>query len=470
MRKFILLICLFMASFTSFADDERTYSLRQVTAEEYISALPNIWYYYRVIPFAFDGIVNYAAFENLIEAEIDFRYPNFLPSDAYLTFEAYRLAYHDDFEELFSWYTFWLQAPVYFADGHAPRRHQDYKRWNEELMLIWLNQNQIDLDAINGQGLEYLRYENSEPISEFPEQHYTVIAVDFDLDGQNEWLLRNDAGYYIVVAKRDGIYQKVQTPLWWFDYYLAFGYEEFSYETIDIRDINADGVNEWLVLKSSLVRGEGRSKEVIILTWRNQLLETVFSTERIPDLFNDFSFSNVITFQNSDEDDALEILYYEDLFDWNGESYVATDFIPSPSPSAYPSPAYTATPSPSNLFYQGISAFQAQDYATALWYFDNVPREGEGACSGFDEPLSIEALYDDLCFHYWRALSLEALGREQEALDEYIYVLNRSLSRVDFDAETIGVESILPEYMWYQLVSLHLTIEPAIELPPLTQG
>lgn len=111
-------------------------------------------------------------------------------------------------------------------------------------------------------------------------------------------------------------------------------------------------------------------------------------------------------------------------------------------------------------FSAGQQAFAAADYTGALAEFDQ-------ALTLISEDV---ALAYTLGIHYWRALTLEALGQEDEALNEYVAVIEGGLTNIDLSAETISVNDLPPEYYWYELAVLHVVADPPIIVPTPAAG
>jgi hypothetical protein len=469
MRRYFLLISLFILSSTVLANDERIYALKDPGQGEYLEALVNVWglssieYQYRET-----GVSRLSA-ERLLEIQFLDRFPDFVDENDYLSFEVYAAYYENDFSQLLQTYSVWNDREnAYFLQHGA--QHRDRKRWNEELMVLWLNQAQINLNDYANQELQYFNLETGAVLNNLAEHRFTVTPVDFDNDGQNEWLLRNGYGYYLVIAQSEGVYRFVPNFLWWNDDFDSYIYITHRYETIALEDINGDGTKEWLIWESANVRDVFGTTSFFIFTWRDNNLDWIFYGYRLPDIddVHNWRETESWSFQNLDEDTALEILVEDTVYDWTGERYIDRNLI-GLTPTPYP--VYEPTPIPPTDFQAGQYAYGREDFDLALDYFDRVTVGEYPLCyttySQVNERLQA---YDELCLHYWRALTLEASRRNEEALNEFIYVLNGSLVNVDLEASYVGLEDALPEFIWYYLASLHLNIEPPLELPPIGQG
>jgi hypothetical protein len=470
MRKIFLFICCIVLSSTVLANDEPVYSLKEATESEYLEALIEVWGLSSIeFQYQETGAASFAA-ERLLEYQFLQRFPDFMDENDYLSFEVYAAYYEDDFLSLLYAYSSWNDREnAYFLQHGA--QHRDRKRWNEELMVMWLNQSQINLDDYANQELQYFDAETGAVLSNSDEHRFTVIPVDFDNDGQNEWLLRNYHGYYLVIARNEGLYRFVPNFLWWNDDYDTYIYITHDYETIAIEDINGDGVKEWLIWQSANVRDVFGTTGLFIFTWRDNSLDWIFYGDRLPNYVqdvDDWRETEAWSFQNLDEDSALEILVGDTIYDWTGERYIDTNLI---GITPTPNPVYEQTPVPLTDFQAGSYAYRQGDFELALDFFDRVVIGEDPLCyATYSQGNERLQAYDDLCLHYWRAITLEALGRNNEALDEYVYLLNGSLARVDLEASYVGLEEILPEFTWYHLASLHLNIDPPIELPSMGQG
>ena len=193
--------------------------------------------------------------------------------------------------------------------------------WNSLLVRRWLYENQPDLSTI-------------EELELAPEFLIGVTPRDFNADGQDEYVLDvwnvDTIHMYLVAVAEENSYRVIDPGLPWTGY-TPFGRMsagEGQITDYGFRDLNADGLPEWLVLLYDVTAGGPGigytdSGFLYILSWHEGSLINLGITRRdAPDglLWNQLlTFSDVETigdtlpatvtfdFLNLDGDDALEI-------------------------------------------------------------------------------------------------------------------------------------------------------------------
>ncbi len=204
--------------------------------------VPTFQQYLRVLPPIFalnaDAQAYNSSERGVIDTEIALRYPDPLEASVETLVEAYQAVY---------------TAP--FLMDHA--------LWNEWILLNWIEENGIDLDAVNDFTTDNL------------EDPYTVRveARDFNADGVHEWLLDVQSSTYsqlMVLIGDDNHYQLVRTPLPYFA--LGFPYtlmgSGFMQELL-FEDLNGDGIPEWVLAVGGYGANHMNLGNLLVLQWHD---------------------------------------------------------------------------------------------------------------------------------------------------------------------------------------------------------
>ena len=213
---------------------EQTFSLRQPSAEEYISAIPEILNQWHVDiendNFPPKSIIT------ILSQETHKRYAEELRLiDPEILFRAFQLLNNfDNFEA-------------------------DRDLWMNAILLAWLEQNHIDLDTLESFTIEDVDVQ--------------VSPRDFNNDGQDEYLLNLRSDLYsqlIVIKSTDSGYEIVDSPLPWygccFMYYSNLsGFMEEQY----FGDLNGNGTPEWVLAEGGIGGGHMHHGELFVLEWRD---------------------------------------------------------------------------------------------------------------------------------------------------------------------------------------------------------
>ena len=245
MRKVVLLALLFLViSFLVFSEDD--YRLHIPDVEEYLVAIP-----------LFDEMGTQDTYLRLaLYNTLFWRYPNFQQE---INFDLLRNA------SLVSRDSYSFPVTV-FSDGLTQAD------WNEWLVDAWLRENPQSLNAgdtiqfsnftvgitradLSGDGINELLLDIREIQTEFPDGYQTFNYVDY-------WILQPTLERY----------HRIASPLRWYSGIRYGGSDGRTgiVHTLKIDDINADGLNEWVVLEGSYFhRGFGECRRMRVLAWQD---------------------------------------------------------------------------------------------------------------------------------------------------------------------------------------------------------
>jgi hypothetical protein len=313
------------------------------------------------------------------------------------------------------------QEVFHFFAGRDPFRRE---WWNQHIILAWLYENQVDLNK--NAHLNFLNYE------------IDITPYDFNSDGEDEWWLdvtKNDLSYkqYVVLDGERGNYRLVETPLPWFGG-LEFAYwEEQSgkMESLDFKDITADGIPEWILVKGCIGGNHELHGRLYILSWRNsELVDLGPEGWGIGTLNYDEGYSeddNCLppstvewNFVNLDDDSALEIQQKQTLYSYYGGGYfdVKTfDWDTSADRYAYVGQHYEQCDySPYCLFQAAQEAIWQNDYQTAIPMFErSIELFNQLASSNPDGMNFLDQQYVDY-INVRLALAYSMVGRDADAV------------------------------------------------------
>jgi len=212
---------------------EKSFSLRQPSAEEYVSAIPEIF--------------NRASVED-----------NYFLSQSIFTllFQEARIEYRKELQtinvnDLYNVFKLLFEGSFFQSNRQL---------WMQAILLTWLEQNPTGLDSLDS--------------FSFEDVHVQVTPRDFNNDGQNEYLLDLQSDLYsqlIVMKSTDSGYEIVDSPLPWygccFMYYSPLsGFMEEQY----FGDLNNDGLPEWVLAEGGIGGGHMNHGTLFVLQWQDE--------------------------------------------------------------------------------------------------------------------------------------------------------------------------------------------------------
>ena len=292
-------LLLFIIVPTSAQDDDSTeYRLREPSVEAYLSTIPQASSQWSDdVPLGF-AKVRSNPLADIMSAEFGIRF-NFDEVSA------------QPFDQLLSAFQS-LDRAYYSASSW------DGVIWLESMLEAWLRETELDLDTNPDLQIDGFSVE--------------VTPVDFNADGVNEYILALEIGSYSslrVLQVDEARFRLIDTPLGWHTYnYLPMMGEYIHDEIVEMADINADGLPEWLLFSGLRANFQtcGRLK---ILSWRNGELVNIIEEGNL------FCVPSPFEIENLDSDPALEIRQndldgdnwrcrwmLQQTLDWNGEQYV----------------------------------------------------------------------------------------------------------------------------------------------------
>ncbi len=247
---------------------------------------------------------------NFIDAEFAARYPD----PAVASFDALSAAYRALDRDL---YSFLLQWP----------------RWNQWLLLNWIQEASINLDEVE----------------QFDYEEYTVQVErrDFDADGEHEWLLdvRSSAYSQLVVVARDGQeYRIIPSPLPYFSQGLSYTFVASGLmEKQLFGDLNADGIPEWVLAVGGYGANGMSAGHLLVLLWQNGQLVNVAPEDDLEGMEYQspagggsplFPYGVSISFEDEENDGLMSVIIRQEqsdnwgctwtlrrVFDWDGDHY-----------------------------------------------------------------------------------------------------------------------------------------------------
>lgn len=452
------------------------YRLRVPTAEEYISAISAIWENRDEFSFSTEQIDFDARLGRLFIDE--FRQQYFDAADAATLSDAYEQ----------------LNRGFYLPFNYVP--FLDVVSWNMVIVRRQLAANPTEFPD-NG-------------VLIFDRYYIDIERHDFDSDGDYEWLMyvrREDQTSHFTdywIAKRNPNsesgydFTKVPVPFTDTNFWPAQENSEWAgLRTPDFRDVNADGIVEWITSTSTVEpssNAQGEWHTFYVLGWRNnqwsiitaQTVENENGEAEIrtlpPRTHVDYvdASSPGWTFENIDQDEALELIQYQEhtderfdckhieqsVYDWDGEYYMLSqysnqltssfgcvyrlifDFLLNTrwqlqqfgnlirsqvalQPTATSDPMWTAHGDLTRAFNRVQSTWSNSDIPLPVNEIEailNDPRY-PNLSNSYLIPLS----------RYYYALVLESRNRPDEALAEYIAIYEAA-----------------PESAWGMLAALHL--------------
>lgn len=327
MRKLILLsLLLLIVCFPALADDDG-YRLRQPDAEEYLQV---------AIEYLREHSGHFVLDQDSLGfPEISASILHLFKDDSSLSFEAI----YDAYEQLYIGY----MDGVYRGE------------WNSWLVQRWFDEHQPDLTT-------------TDVLELAPEFVIQVTPRDFNVDGVDEYILDvynvDTIHMYLVAVFENNSYRIIHPELPWsgFAAYGRYSEGEGQITEYDFRDINDDGLPEWMMLSYGITAGGPGMGYVdagalYVFGWRDnapQLLVYTYRDSRAGSVSYDelTTFEDVETigdmlpvtvtfdFENIDADPALEILQSQPTtnnwgcrrvetrrFDWdaNADKYLYQD-------------------------------------------------------------------------------------------------------------------------------------------------
>ncbi len=251
MRRLCFVLLLLVLPTQAFAQSVPTpYKLRHPSAEEYLSAMPNL----------------------LSQAETDYEkslWPGLLADTAQFRYLQDKQL---DFQQIDQ------ALRTFLLSFYSAPRQINLAAWYSALVEAWLNEKPVDLDI-------------SRQLSR-DGYFLDVEPRDFKGDGGHEWLLSFrtlegsyfDVGPNFLVAERlaSGLYRIVRPPLPWFS--AGFGYYESPSgvaKEILFRDLSGDNVPEWVVTLGGIFSSGGlQYGELNIFKWQNgQFVNLAYDTD-----------------------------------------------------------------------------------------------------------------------------------------------------------------------------------------------
>lgn len=321
--------------------DVEGWRLKTPTAAEYLAAMPEIG---RVYNSEIGDTYALREFYKTFELEIASSHP-----DSYTqNYDAIERAYQT--------------LNVFYSEG------VNQVFWHNALVLSLLNAGHINLDLTQELHLKDFNIQ--------------ITGVDFDGDGQHEWILDVDEPdtyhSYLVTQRINNIYYPVTTPLPAIKLHNEFGdMPAGTLSSLKIDDLNGDGSPEWAVVLDYV--GEyNDSGRLYILIWRDGALIDIGeagmsfmqpSTERLPITWK---------FLNLDSDSSLEVEQHrqvEDnwdcewteitIFDWDEQQ-----FIKNTSRQEFPE-------SEGCIRRRAETAMWEDDYETAIALYEKLPHTAD---------------------------------------------------------------------------------------------
>ena len=259
-RVLILVVVLTLVLSTAEQSSAQSFRLHTPSAEEYLSALPDLITQARVVDTS-TYQADSRAFQQVIEQELRATYSDLQT----VTFD-----------------TLYKATAVIPLNPYREGTYSDYG-WHHTVLDAWLRENPIDL--------------STQKQWRFRAYTLDITPVDFSGDGQPELLVEitfqpSDYPDYqeLLIMQRDdmaaGKYRQVVLPqLFWYsascDYYVSCG---GGAQTFKLADLNGDGLVEWAVATHQCTHGECGGG-LTVLGWRQGEMVNLVREKWPNDLF-----------------------------------------------------------------------------------------------------------------------------------------------------------------------------------------
>ncbi len=423
------------------------YRLREPGVEEYLASIPAIITSgNQDVESPYGPAFNHVLFSAMND-EIRWRYPDLSRVDANLLYEMYTFLVHD--QNLPGWY--------------------DYDHFAQAIIVSWLNQHQPDLNAVST--LEIFEFE------------VTVIPRDFNGDGQNEWFLQVESDMYrqyLVIARVEGAYSLVESPLEWFTDGTAYWMPQAGFmKELFFGDMTGDGLPEWVLALGGVGANQTSVGWLYVLHWQDgRLVDLAPHDDSLTDRNQEMSYSAPagggsagvlyphgvsVSLEDTDHNGTVEVLIRQEQFDNWGCTWTSYRTF------AYNESHFGLTKSERD--YDEVQGCEIRAAEEALWEYDLT-----SAIQHYERALTLEPT-DEYFFgdpeelagyaHARLAVAYALAGRREEAARTLATLPTRDNYSPTLNAFIAAVESHLGDLMQ---VCLAAYTAFTFECPPETDA